>query len=134
MSKHVLPKALVVSCIDFRFQGVRNELRKILEKDKIDSYDLLCLAGGAKNLASHSKIYHKKTVIDNIGLAIKLHKVKFLILCNHIDCGAYGGSQKFKNLKEEIMFLRAELKKAENAVKNSFPSLKVKSVILKLQA
>ena len=138
METHKLPDALVISCIDFRFH---DKLREILKKEKVASFDLICLAGGAKNLASPLKIQHKETVIDNIGLAVKLHKVQYILLCNHIDCGAYlsaeasaqagGGSVKFKNLKEEIKFHKTELENAKNTVKELFPALKIKTIILK---
>lgn len=124
---HKLPSAVVLSCIDFRFH---KKLRSALKKEKINSYDLMCLAGGAKNLASPTKKIYRQTVIDNIKLAQKLHKIKTVVLCNHIDCGAYGGSGKFKNPAEETKFHQAELKKAGNLVKKLFPALKVKIILL----
>ena len=124
---HKLPQAIVISCIDFRFH---EKLKQALKREKINSFDLLTLTGGAKNLANPSKKIYQQTVIDNIKLAQKLHKIKMVVLCNHIDCGAYGGSSQFKNLKEEIKFHQAELKKAEKIIKKLFPVLKVKTIIL----
>lgn len=125
---HKLPQAIVLSCIDFRFH---EKLKQALKKKKISSYDLICLAGGAKNLASPSKKIYRQTVIDNIELSRKLHQVKMIVLCNHIDCGAYGGSNQFDDLNEEIKFHQTELKKAENMIKKLIPALKIKTIILK---
>ena len=44
---------------------------------------------------------------------------------------AGGGSVKFKNLKEEIKFHKTELENAKNTVKELFPALKIKTIILK---
>lgn len=126
---HKLPDALVLTCIDFRFQ---DKLKDALVKLKIKKYDLLALAGGAKNLASPTKVIYQKMVLDNIKLAADLHKIKTVVLINHIDCGAYGGSIKYKNLREETAFHKSELKKAEQFVKKTFPNLKTKIELLTL--
>lgn len=126
---HELPEALVLTCIDFRFH---EKLKQALAKLKIKNYDLMALAGGAKNLASPKKSEYQKTVLDNIKLAADLHKIKKVILVNHIDCGAYGGSNSHKNLREEIAFHKSELKKADELVKSAFPNLKVKTELLLL--
>ncbi len=124
---HTFPEALVLTCIDFRFH---EKLKVSLAKLKIKNYDLMALAGGAKNLASPAKVIYQKTVLDNIRLAADLHKIKTVILINHIDCGAYGGSGKYKNKKEEIAFHKSELKKAEELIKKIFPNLKTKVELL----
>lgn len=124
---HELPDALVLACIDFRFQ---DKLKEALQKLKIKKYDLLSLAGGAKNLASPTKEIYQKTVLDNIKLAVDLHKIKTVILINHIDCGAYGGSGKHKNFREETLFHKSELKKAEDLIKKTFSNLKTKIKLL----
>ncbi|OGZ37907.1 MAG: hypothetical protein A3F21_03485 [Candidatus Portnoybacteria bacterium RIFCSPLOWO2_01_FULL_38_39] len=144
---HKLPQAIVLSCIDFRFH---EKLKRALKKEKINSYDLICLAGGAKNLVSPNKKIYQQIVIDNIKLAQKLHKIKTVVLCNHIDCGAYlpadlsakasasaevlaqtgGGSSQFKNQNEETKFHQAELKKAGNLLKKLFPALRIKVILL----
>lgn len=124
-----LPEALVLTCIDFRFH---EKLKSALLELKIKNYDLLSLAGGAKNLASPARAIYQKTVLDNIKLAAQLHKIKKVILVNHNDCGAYGGSGKHKNLREEIIFHKSELKKAEELIKKTFPNLKTKIELLTL--
>lgn len=128
-NNHEFPEALVLTCIDFRFH---NKLKETLAKLKIKNYDLMALAGGAKNLGNPTKFQYQKTVLDNIGIAINLHKIKKVVLINHIDCGAYGGSGKHKNKKEETAFHKSELKKAEEAIKSAFPNLKVKTELLLL--
>lgn len=128
VNHYKLPEAIVISCIDFRFH---QKLKEALKKEEIGSYDILTLAGGAKNLAKPTKKIYQQTVIDNIKLAYKLHKIKTVVLCSHIDCGAYGGSDRFNNIKEEIKFHQAELRRAKDAIKKIPLFLKVKTILLR---
>jgi len=100
---HKPPQAIVLSCIDFRFH---EKLKDELKKEKINSFDLLCLAGGAKNLASPKPTTKRRLA------------------------KAGGGSSQFKNIEKEIKFHQAELKKAENLIKKLFPDLRIKVVLL----
>lgn len=71
--------AIVVTCIDFRFQKyIREWLDKNLGKK---TYDFLSYAGGVKDL---------EVVLKEIDVSEKLHNIHHVILINHEDCGAYG--------------------------------------------
>lgn len=120
--------ALVLSCIDFRFhQLLTDYVRRDLG---ISRFDLVALAGGAKNLASPAKKGYKEAVLDNIDIAIRLHGIKGVILTNHMDCGAYGGSGKFATRDEEIAFHEAELRKAEVKIRGKFSGLEITLVLV----
>ncbi len=118
---------VIVSCIDYRFWP---EALSILEK-KFHSFDLIELAGGAKNIVSPTHQFDKKAVLESIGVAIDLHGAKTLILINHVDCGAYGGSKKFASPKKEEIFHKKELLKAKQICRKIFPELKIKTFFLK---
>jgi carbonic anhydrase len=112
--------------MDYRFWP---ETIKIF-KDKYANFDLIGLAGSAKNLASPSNEANRTTIIENIDTSVKLHKAKRLILINHVDCGAYGGSEAFANFEEELAFHTNELKKAKQIALDKFPELEVITVFM----
>jgi carbonic anhydrase len=73
--------ALVVMCIDFRFQQAFDHwLQENLGHGR---YDRVGFAGGVKEWDK---------VFSQIEVARRLHTVKKVILVNHEDCGAYGES------------------------------------------
>lgn len=118
--------SIVISCIDYRFWP---QALPLLEK-KYGEFDLIEMAGASKNLVSPLEPQDKTAILENIGIAIKLHHSKRIILTNHMDCGAYGGSSKFKSKTEEIGFHKKELAKAKKIIKAKFPSLVVKTEFL----
>jgi hypothetical protein len=72
----------------------------------------------------------KTTLLKNIEISIKLHNSQKLILLNHIDCGAYGGSKIFKSHEEEITFHKKELKQAKIIAQEKFPLLGIKTFLV----
>jgi len=118
--------SIVLSCIDYRFWP---EALPMLEK-KFGEFDLIELAGASKNLATPTQEADRKAVLESIGVSVKLHGAKKIILTNHIDCGAYGGSKKFNTIEDEIEFHRKELDKAADLVAHKFPDLIIKKIII----
>jgi len=109
-------EAVVLHCIDFRF---RNMLNEYLQKRFPGGYDLVSLAGSVKRLAADS--LENNFVLDQIRVSNKLHEPKVIVLIQHEDCGAYGGSKAFSNFEEELNFQKSELEKAEQILKKEFP-------------
>lgn len=118
--------SLALLCIDYRFWP--DTLPK-LEK-KYGRFDLIEIAGASKNLISPQEKEDKETLLENIKISIKLHHPERIILTNHTDCGAYGGSKKFTSHRHEIAFHRQELQKAKQIIKNKFKKLKVDTLII----
>ena len=79
-------KAMVLSCIDPRFQPV---VFSYLKKRKLKGkYSSFTIAGSAIGVtAPKFKKWHK-TFWDNLKTSINLHKITKLIVINHRDCGA----------------------------------------------
>jgi len=99
--------AIVVSCIDFRFQKyIRAWLDKYL---KNKTFDYVGFAGGTKDLP---------TVIKQIAISVKLHSIKEVFLINHEDCGAYG----FEGSTEKHA---KDLRYAKEKILNGYPELKI---------
>lgn len=107
-------EAVVITCIDFRFQDFLDKWIK--ENFEPKTYDRGAFAGAAKNL---------ETILNQIETAHKLHRIKKVVLINHEDCGAYGekGSEE-KHIED--------LKSAAFRIKKQIPNLGVDTYYLKL--
>ncbi len=125
-------KAMVLSCIDPRFQPkVFNYLRK---KKLTGKYSSFTIAGGSIGVtAKKFKKWHA-TFWENFATSIKLHKISNLIVINHNDCGAakiVNGKNKFstsienKIHKQSFQVIKRKLKKKYPNIKISFKILKV---------
>ena len=90
--------AVLFCCMDFRFwKATVNFVQNTLG---IYDFDLVTHAGAAKVLAE--KETDSIDILEkHIVLAKKLHKIRMVVIVNHQDCGAYGGSGKFKNENDE---------------------------------
>lgn len=111
-------QALAIHCIDFRFQRYLNDY---LEGRFPGEYDRVVVAGGVKNL-----------LLEQCEVSVRLHSPKTIVLIQHEDCGAYGGSKEFTDLEAEKAFQKQELQKAEQTLKNAFPDIMVESFFLSL--
>ena len=125
---HTRKLSIVLLCIDYRFWP---QALPIL-KEKYGDFDLIEIAGSSKNLTSPLEEEDKVTLLENIGISIKLHHPHKLILTNHTDCGAYGGSKKFKSNNEELEFHKEELRKAKKIITETFPDLSVETELFTL--
>ncbi len=91
-------EAVIVSCIDFRFQEYINQWT--LENFQPKTYDRVALAGGVKDF---------EAVLKQLEVSHRLHHTHKAILINHKDCGAYGEkgtaekhAQNLNAIKEKI--------------------------------
>jgi carbonic anhydrase len=109
-------KALVIHCIDFRF---RKSLAEFLEARFGDSYDLVSVAGGVKRLVADP--LESNFILEQVKISDRLHKPEVILLIQHEDCGAYGGSAAFGDFSDEQETQNQELEKAEILLKEQFP-------------
>ena len=125
-------KAMVLSCIDPRFQSkVFNYLKK---KKLTGKYSSFTIAGGGIGVtAKKFKKWHL-TFWENLSTSIKLHKISSLIVINHNDCGAakiVNGNKKF-NLSVEDKIHKESFIKIKKELKKKYPNLKVSFKIMKV--
>ena len=125
-------KAMVLSCIDPRFQSkVFNYLKR---KKLTGKYSSFTIAGGGIGVtANRFKKWHS-TFWDNLATSIKLHKITSLIVINHNDCGAakiVNGNKKF-NLSVEDKIHKESFIKIKKELKKKYPNLKVSFKIMKV--
>ena len=119
-------EAVILHCIDFRFQQAMNGYFDI-EFSK--SYDLISIAGGVKEFIEEGE---NSFVLNQIQLSNKLHQPKNIVLVQHEDCGAYGGSEAFKNSEAELAFQKEQLDKAKQTLKEKFPDCVIQKYFAKL--
>lgn len=99
--------AMVVCCIDFRFQKF---IRDWTDKNLADkTFDLVGFAGSTKDL---------DTVLKQIDISVRLHHITQLVLIHHEECGAYGAESTPERHE-------ADLKKAREVVMAKYPQLQV---------
>lgn len=113
MSDHSC-EAIIVTCIDFRFQPFINKW--IAENFHPKTYDRVAFAGG---------VHDFDTILHQIEISKRLHHIKKVILINHEDCGAYGEEGNDEKHSED-------LKNAAGGVKAQFEDMEVESYYLHL--
>lgn len=113
MSNHSC-QALVIHCIDFRFvDGLHNFLKSDL---KLDSYDLIAVPGAGKHFTMMSTPERTSALLEDVGISVRLHDPKEIIIINHTDCGAYGGSAAFDSFEAEVAAHEAALRESKQTI------------------
>jgi carbonic anhydrase len=124
-------EAVVLSCMDYRLM---DDVGIYLDKRGLkDNYDHLILAGASLGAVTSKYPEWGKTFRDHLGLAIKLHHVKRLIVIDHRDCGAYRLILG-KDLKgdEEKKAHAVELARLAKEVHAAHPQLAIETYLMNL--
>jgi carbonic anhydrase len=119
-------EAVVLCCIDFRFW---RETLEFVEKElRLKDFDFPSLPGAAKAINEKSDL-----ALGCVSVPCDLHHAKKIVIVNHSDCGAYGGSSKFNGDSEaEQKFHEEELQKARSIISEKYPDKEVILVYAKL--
>ena len=125
-------KAMVLSCIDPRFQPI---VYNYLKRKKLNGkYSSFTIAGASLGVtATKFKRWHK-TFWDNIDTSIKLHQIKKLIVINHRDCGAakiINGNKEFSRINETKIH-KDSFTKIKKIFKKKYPKLSIELNIISL--
>lgn len=120
MSDHC--ESLIIHCLDWRLQS---GLEQWLKDFGIinGKFDRVAVAGAVKSLISPSHGATRDFLLKQIEISYNLHHIKQVILINHTDCGAYGGSKAFAGEQTELDLHKQELLKAAGIITNKFPTL-----------
>ena len=125
-------KAMVLSCIDPRFQPI---VFNYLKKKKLSGrYSSFTIAGAAIGVTANKFKKWHKSFWDNIDTSIKLHKIKRLIVINHRDCGAakiINGSKDLSKINETKVH-KNSFKKIKKKFKKKYPKLKIEFKLISL--
>jgi carbonic anhydrase len=106
MSDHAC-QALVIHCIDYRLQKSLNDW--LGRRFGLSDYDRVSLAGG---------VFDFSTILKQVEISDRLHKIQKVILINHEDCGAYGQESTPERHAHDLM-------QAEREIEALFPHLDV---------
>lgn len=107
-------EAVIVTCIDFRFQEYINNW--IAQNFPPKSFDRVAIAGG---------VFDFDYVLKQVEISKRLHHIKKVILINHEDCGAYG---KAGTAEKHA----SDLKNAAAKIKQIYPDLEIETYYLPL--
>jgi len=125
-------KAMVLSCIDPRFQYlVYNHLKK---KKLTGKYSAFTIAGAAVGVTHNKFKQWHKTFYDNLATSIQLHKIEKLVVINHKDCGAAkiaNGKKEFSPANEKKIH-KESFSQIKKQIKKKFPKLKVELNLISL--
>jgi carbonic anhydrase len=118
-TEHYVADAVLLCCLDWRVRGALEALIKYYGFSKVD---VLGVAGGAKQIASPEKKADYDFAVSQIQACLRMHSCKEVVIINHRDCGAYGGSGKFSDPQEEMEFHKNELERARERLRNTIPA------------
>ena len=125
-------KAMVLSCIDPRFQSiVYNYLKK---KNLNGKYSSFTIAGAAIGVTANKYKKWHKTFWDNFNASIKLHNITKLIIINHRDCGAakiINGKKEFSYFNETEVH-KNSLQKIKKKFRKKYPKLSIELKLISL--
>jgi len=122
--------SLIVHCMDFRLQHAISSYMD--ETDLMGDCDCVSVAGSIKDLIE-CEPGKENFVLKQVKISHRLHDMCHATLMAHTDCGAYGGSEKFENLEQEMEFHKQQLAKAEEVIREEFPAILVKKVIAEIK-
>ena len=127
-------KAMVLSCIDPRFQPiVYNYLKK---KKLTGKYSSFTIAGSAIGVTANKFKRWHKVFWDNFETSVKLHNIKKLIVINHRDCGAakiINRKKDFTNLNETNVH-KNSFQKIKKIFRKKYPKLSIELKIISLNS
>jgi hypothetical protein len=111
--------AVALHCIDFRFQKA---IHAYLDGRFGGQYDEIALAGGVQSLLRSDA--ESTFALKQLRTSCSLHHPRHILLFQHEDCGAYGGSSNFKSPSAEREFQLGEIECATKLLAEQFPSCK----------
>ena len=127
-------KAMVLSCIDPRFQPI---VYNYLRKNKLNGkYSSFTIAGSAVGVTANKFKRWHKVFWDNFDTSVKLHNIKKLIVINHRDCGAakiINGKKEFSEINETKVH-KTSFQKIKKIFKNKYPKLTIELKIISLNS
>ncbi len=117
---------LLFDCLDWRLHPQLEN--HFLERH--DGCDLCITAGSLKGLIEEPT---RAYFLNQIEISKKLHNCQGIILTMHMDCGAYGGSESFKDKETEIEHYKNILEQAKTIILSAYPDTTIEKYIIELE-
>ncbi len=121
--------ALVITCMDARLHRAdKPYLSEHLRGKRVSfkTWDLVALPGGALGLMAGGAPALGDAIRASVKAAHDLHRVTKVLLINHSDCGAYGGTQAMPDATEEYRKHASDLRAARQTLREEFQNLDVR--------
>ena len=128
-------KALVLSCIDFRFLEAERDLLSLQHLG--NQYDWTALAGASLALTGFPHKAEAEAFWDQLALSRQLHQIEKVIILDHQDCGAYASKidpNLSKDPEREQQVHANYLNRAYWEIQKRYPELTVDLYFLRLNA
>ena len=125
-------KAMVLSCMDFRFVDDKvNFLNKIGYRD---DYSKFVLAGSSLGYNQDTFPEWSKSFDKHIELAKDLHNIDEVIVVDHMDCGAYRilYDNPSMSKEEEYKLHQKNLHEFKSLINKKFSSLRVTLLLINI--
>ncbi len=119
-------KALILSCIDFRFLTAERYFLK--NKNLTGKYDWTALAGASLAIAGFPHPSDAEAFWDQLDISYKLHHIHKVIIIDHQDCGAYAtmiDANLSKDPERELQVHSDYLNRAYWLIRNRYPNIDV---------
>lgn len=119
-------KALVLSCIDFRF--LEEEHSFLLNQGLKNQYDWTGLAGASLALASSRHSADTNAFWNQLDISYHLHHIDKVIILDHQDCGAYAQNidpNLSQNPEREEQVHISYLNQAYRSIHQRYPNLQI---------
>lgn len=119
LDNHVECEAVVLSCVDYRFWlDIVDYVQNVLN---IRKFDFPSIPGGVQAIIKGNEL-----ALNCIHVPVALHQVSKIILVNHEDCGAYGGSENFlQGHGHERTTHENDLSVASRILSKKYPDLEI---------
>lgn len=126
-------EAMVLSCIDPRFQDLVNKQQA---RDGLSGkFSAFTIAGASIGVVAPAFKEWHKTFWDNLGTSVQLHNIKKVIVVNHRDCGAAKiayGDARVGDVAAETATHKAALMEFRKQLKEKHPNLAVQLNLISL--
>ncbi len=130
-----LPKALVLSCIDYR---VLEAERYFLSLQNLGNlYDMTALAGSSLALSGVPHQADAMAFWDQLDISYRLHHIKKVIILDHQDCAAFAykiNPQISDDPKLELQTHQESMSRAYWAIRDKYPDLNIELYFVSLNA
>lgn len=126
-------EALLLSCMDFRL--IDDMVRYMDGRGMTDKYDHVILAGASLGALTDKYPAWGKTFFEHVEVAVKLHKIKKVVVIDHRDCGAYKvilGPDAVKDPDTELASHKTQLFALRDTLKAKHSTLDVELLIMAL--
>lgn len=129
------PKALVLSCIDFR--PLEAERYFLSLQNLGNQYDWTALSGAALALTGFPHKADSEAFWDQLDLSYRLHHIQKVIVLDHQDCTAYADKvdpELSKDPEREQQVHADYLNQAYWAIRKRYPELNIELYFVTLNA